>query len=297
MDDLLITLLRLLFSDTAVMLIILSPLCLLMLNFVFGSCIVSEAVTRAQDGPAQANHSRHRRVGRACVCGVLMSFAWQYAGYYYLTQRISSSPGREGSSGLFGKGEYQCSPLHFLFDSLAFLLFKDEPSVASRWRSAISCQWRDFVFLMLLFRFFYLYLKVVLSSPVTKKATKSSSYYCRRCDAVIAGMDHHCYLVCNCIGSRNRAAFMELLVMGVAELAFLLYCCVPRLLVRPSEVGWFLTSGLVVAGGALLCLSALTLLHIYLWWNALTTKLLLSRIKTRRREQRGKLKNSLKVGE
>lgn len=266
MNELAIFVLKVLLSDAGVVVAIVLPLALLLINFVFGSCVVSEALSTVQTGSSENIHTYSRRIGRGLVVVILLTFFWQYFGYFH--QVHSSWNGKV----------YQCSPLDGFLESLLSLV-RGSPVVQVP--DLMVCRWEDIIFLCLWTLFLVLYVAVIVSSPSKCKrlsesmlqTTKGNSNlsYCRRCSCVVEDMDHHCYAVCNCVGGGNRKLFLLLLGTAVAELSFLLLCCLPSFRYLCLH-DLFSAVGLILVCVVTILLSALFCFHCFLWKRGITTK-------------------------
>lgn len=251
-------------SWTAVYICITLPGVLLLLNFVFGNCFVSEALTAHQHG-GDSTHSFPRVVGRGCVVLVSLSFAWQYHAYMF----ASRSDGTGGDRPLAA-----CNPLYAvwqLVDSLPYV---------HRFRPVflLDCTWGEAAYLGMFGSFLFLYVGCVFSAPQSAPATaacRSSTGYCHRCQATVRGRDHHCYLIGNCVGASNYTRFVACLVSGVANLTVLLYqrgawaFHSQRL---TNLVGLLLVCGFVSGLGALLVFHGLLLRRGLTTWQFLKEK-------------------------
>lgn len=250
------------------------PALLMLANFVFGKCFVSEALTRAQHAP-HAVHTWPRVAGRAHVALVTLSFVWQY----YVVMFVA----RTHAGGV--NDVHACNPLSFVWDVVDGL-----PWVANaRVGRLLQCQPCDIAYLTSVIAFAVLYVSCVFSVPqlshrapagagVSREAESVS--HCRKCDADVLQMDHHCYFICNCVGVRNRRLFVACLFSGVLNLSFLLY----------HYLVWVLTEGDALTNfGALLVLvfdaflAALLCFQVLLWRRGWSTKDFL-KVRTRENE-------------
>lgn len=235
------------------------PALLMLANFVFGKCFVSEALTRAQHAP-HAVHARSRVVGRAYVALVTLSFAWQY----YVVMFVA----RVAAGGVSDVGA--CNPAFFAWEVVDALPWVRSVPV----RSLFQCRPSDLVYLGSVAVFAVLYASCVFSVPQLSRrappdAEKAVVSHCRRCDADIYAMDHHCYFICNCVGKRNKRLFLLCLVSGVVNLSYLLY----------NYLVWVMTKGDAVTNvGALLVvmfdgfLVALLGFQLLLWRRGWSTR-------------------------
>lgn len=117
------------------------------------------------------------------------------------------------------------------------------------------------------------------------------SKHCRRCDKCVAGFDHHCAFLNNCIGSRNYRCFLSLLCSAIAAAAthagaaiyllarsFTAAAGTRGALARSYSGGIGLAAFRAVAGAsAVLAVSVVVLVgellafHVYLGWHGLST--------------------------
>lgn len=205
-----------LYSWGAVYTAIFLPAVLILLNFVFGSCFVSEALTLHQH-TSTSHYSRARLMGRGCVAAVLVSFVWQYYDYMFVARESIS--GREAAL---------CNPVHFLWDVVDALPSFGKLDLAC----LVDCTWDETVYQSLLAAFLFFFVRSVFSVPQVSqeeanRLEKMGSIIsrCSKCGSCIEHMDHHCYLICNCVGRRNRRSFILCLCFAVLNLSFLLWWC------------------------------------------------------------------------
>ncbi|KAK7198932.1 zinc-finger multi-pass transmembrane protein [Novymonas esmeraldas] len=183
------------------------PALLMLANFVFGRCFVSEAMCRAQHAP-QATHTRSRILGRAHVALVALSFAWQYYVVMFVARTKTG-----GSTDI-----RTCNPAFSVWDMVDNL-----PDVRGVQLTLLSrCRPSDVAYLVLVSLFAFFYASCVFSVPQMADG-RADAAYCRRCGAHIHRMDHHCYFIGNCVGESNRRLFLCCLVTGVVNLSYLLY--------------------------------------------------------------------------
>jgi uncharacterized CHY-type Zn-finger protein len=92
--------------------------------------------------------------------------------------------------------------------------------------------------------------------------------HCRHCKSCIATFDHHCHVLGTCIGERNAARFLLLVLSHLALMATTLHLLI-------NHHGWYATSGrvveVVIVFINLLSLTVLFVFHCYLCVNNLTT--------------------------
>lgn len=238
------------------------PAILMLTNFVFGKCFVSEALSRAQHAP-QAAHTRARVLGRAHVALVTLTFVWQY----YVVMFVARPH-------VGGNGDTRaCNPAFAVWDVVDALPWVE----AARVGLLLHCDVSDLVYLTSVALFAFLYVSCVFSVPQLSRDDGSGATggvppavsHCRKCEADILAMDHHCYFICNCVGERNRRRFLLCLVSGVVNLSYLLY----RYLVWVLMEGDALTNVgavLVVAFDGFL--AALLGFQVLLWRRGWSTK-------------------------
>lgn len=257
-----VKILEFLVSDFCVYSAIFLPLVLLLLNFVFGSCFLSDTLHTLQTGKAASNiHSKAHRVGRVCVILVVCSFAAQYYVYFHVAH--SSWNGES----------FQCSPVDCILDLIIYSCF-GQHVFPFQWRSCISCRSEDVTFLVLWLTFLFMYIKMVCSSVSLVDSSRREHLtvsFCRHCQVDVDGMDHHCFMLCNCIGARNRKGFLGLLCVATVEVMFFNYWSFP-LLVSTGEINILLFIGLLFAVGAATALTSLLVFHVVLWKTKRTTK-------------------------
>eukprot|EP00796_Vickermania_ingenoplastis_P003895 gene3895-2764_t len=288
-----------------------------------------EVMTAVQDGgethPTTASleasarlHSSGRRMGRGCVALVLISFVCQYAAYFRVLHPTWDGP----------TASFQCSPADTLMDGLMYAVCRSvmqcdaapggdvlvpsiprevhrdkTKSVRVVLANSIACRWSDTIFLVLWALFLVMYLRVVLSTPVSRNdcekdrqhrnkgpvvteqgsssrvgkqssdaaSAPSASSWCAHCESYISAKDHHCYVVCNCIGDRNRIAYIQLLALAVIELAFLNVWGL-RYWAYVATPGPLLAFGLLLALVADVLLALLLAFHLFLLWKGWTTR-------------------------
>lgn len=256
-------------SDTTLCIVLFAPIAMATVNFIFGSCVVNDIYGFMKHRPSRNSKSLYQRVGRGCVSGVLISFACQYYVYFHVAH--SSWNGNV----------YQCSPADIGLK--IFLLWGSDNCVFSDFIAIFRCRKEDVLFLILCGTFFFLYVGLVRSYPATKlgkgeevvSIAKASSIernvsFCRYCEADVVEMDHHCFLVDNCIGHHNRARFLSLLGVSVLELSFFVGVCSPYCFSdRPSLL---CLCGILLASAALIFVMFFFLFHLFLWKKKVTTK-------------------------
>lgn len=195
------------------------PAILMLTNFVFGRCFISESLSRAQHAPHSV-HTRSRIIGRLHVALVTLSFVWQY----YVVMFAARTHVRGGNN-----DAHTCNPAFFVWDLVDSL-----PQMgAARADLLFCCRASDVFYLVSVAAFAFLYASCVFSVPqlahdAPQRGDGTSTMavavsHCRKCDADVFEMDHHCYLICNCVGSRNKRVFLLCLVAGVTNLTYLLY--------------------------------------------------------------------------
>ncbi|AYU79321.1 zinc-finger multi-pass transmembrane protein [Leishmania donovani] len=189
------------------------PAILMLGNFVFGKCFVSEAMCMSQHAP-QSVHTRSRILGRAHVALVTLSFAWQY--YIVMFVARTKTGGNADARA--------CNPLFFVWDLVDHLPYLRGVQLSL----LVQCHSSDVAYLVLVGLFALFYASCVFSVPqVISRSASAEGHdgisYCRRCGSHIKQMDHHCYFIGNCVGDRNRRLFLCCLVTGVANLSYLLY--------------------------------------------------------------------------
>ncbi|KPI83952.1 zinc-finger multi-pass transmembrane protein [Leptomonas seymouri] len=250
------------------------PAVLLLANFVFGKCFVSEALSRAQHSP-QCVHTRSRIVGRAHVALVALSFVWQFYVVMFVA-RVRVVGGNDST--------YACNPAFFLWDVVDSLPWLGDVHADL----LFQCSASDIAYLVSVTLFASLYAACVFSVPQLShsdpvgegaSAQASAVSHCRQCDADVFQKDHHCYFICNCVGKRNKRVFILCLIAGVVNLSYLLY----------NYMVWVLTEGDALTNlGALLVLSldaflvSLLCFQVLLWRRGWSTREFL---KTRRRNK------------
>lgn len=256
----LIDLIELLASWEVIYAVMLLPAILLLGNFVFGSCFVSELLGREQH-TTDSLHTRYRIIGRGCVVLIVLSFVWQYYAFLFLAR-----PDITGRTDVA-----TCNPLYFIWDVVDALPSLPRLAVLRR---LVNCTWDEVVFHVLFTGFAITYAKCVFSVPqvsvsapppkpptgapsharsseqVTGKDTTDSLEAgevrvsrCRKCAASVRGMDHHCYMIGNCVGEVNRPLFITCLRWGVVELSYLFWRCAHW---AWTEGGLVLHAGLVL---------------------------------------------------
>lgn len=248
-------------SDFCVYTAIFSPLLFLLLNFIFGSCFLSDALHTIQTGTAIGNNqSKAHRFGRLCVILVVLSFAAQYYVYFHVAHSSWN-------------GEcFQCSPVDCTLDLICSGFGFGE--VSARWSSWVSCRTEDLVFLSLWFMLLAMYIRVVCSSSCSTNMTETPRArfsFCRYCQVHIEEMDHHCFFLSNCIGAKNKKSFLLLLLLSASELFFFNYWCFP-LLFSGKPVHALVFLGLLGSFGAGVVVTILLVFHCFLWKNKKTTK-------------------------
>lgn len=203
--------LQILLSWGAVYTAMFLPAVLMLANFVFGSCFISKAITQRQGGGAAGNHTLPRLVGRSAIALILVSFGWQYYVYMFLAR---PSMGR--------REVWECNPLYFAWNVADSL-----PSLASlRVWDLFMCTWDEVMYLTTFGSFLVTYLICVFSVPQVHVSSQNAECsFCRKCGSSVLGMDHHCYLIGNCVGRLNRTLFTACLFLGVCNLWFLLWWC------------------------------------------------------------------------
>ncbi|CAM42410.1 zinc-finger multi-pass transmembrane protein [Leishmania braziliensis MHOM/BR/75/M2904] len=197
----------------AVYIALLLPAILMLVNFVFGKCFVSEAMCRARHTP-QSVHTRSRILGRAYVALVTLSFAWQYYVVMFVVRTQT-----DGNADVRA-----CNPLFFVWDLIDHLPYLRGMQLSL----LVQCCSSDVTYLVLVGLFAFFYASCVFSVPQATPGSAAAEgqdviSYCRRCGTHVHQMDHHCYFIGNCVGERNRRLFLCCLVAGVANLSYLLY--------------------------------------------------------------------------
>jgi hypothetical protein len=251
------------------------PAILMLGNFVFGKCFVSEALSQAQHAP-HSTHARSRVIGRAYVAVVMLTFVWQY--YVVMFVARTHVGGNDDA--------HACNPAYFVWDVVDSL-----PRISeARIDLLLQCRTSDVVYLASVTLFAFLYVSSVFSVPQIPRggidsgdpggAGATAVSHCRKCGADILEMDHHCYFICNCVGKRNKRLFVLCLVAGAMNLSYLLY----------TYLVWVLTEGDALTNvGALLVvvfddfLIALLCFQILLWRRGWSTKEFL-KVRTREGE-------------
>ncbi|CAD2219715.1 zinc-finger multi-pass transmembrane protein [Angomonas deanei] len=104
------------------------------------------------------------------------------------------------------------------------------PNVKGISSDVLDCSLEETLYLVFLGFFIVLYAMSVTSVPQidTKDSDNSkteSISFCSKCCANVDTMDHHCYLICNCVGKKNRGLFLCCLLAGTVNLSYLLYLC------------------------------------------------------------------------
>ncbi|ORC88877.1 putative zinc-finger multi-pass transmembrane protein [Trypanosoma theileri] len=190
------------FSWGTVYLAIAMPAFAMILNFVIGSCFLSEVLAHSQF--ADTTKKNRRGNERLFMVLIIFSFIWQY--YTYMFQSRLK--------------DMDCCNLPVCvwrwFDRLIWR--KEDFS----WNLLFKCSLDEMFYLSLWLTHAVLYFCCALSNPHVKEKTSRSSF-CRRCDAHVDGMDHHCMLIGNCIGSSNRRIFLCLLGISFLNMLFLLF--------------------------------------------------------------------------
>ncbi|KAG5503569.1 hypothetical protein JKF63_05709 [Porcisia hertigi] len=240
------------------------PAILMLANFVFGKCLLSEALCRAQQIPHSV-HTRSHIIGRAHVVLVTLSFTWQYCVVMFVarTKAGGNSDARA------------CNPLFSLWD-----LIDNLPYLGNvQWSLLVQCCCSDVTYHLLVALFAVFYASCVFSAPqVTPHSPAAEGHdsisYCRRCGTHIYQMDHHCYFIANCVGGRNRRLFLCCLVTGVANLSYILH----KYALWALAHGDALTSvGAVLAGVSDIFLIGLLGFQMLLMWRGWTTREFLCR--------------------
>lgn len=281
-DNFYFKLLGLMVSDTVVYVVLLAPLVVAIINFTAGNCIVSEIYSITRRRSSRHSKSFYQRVGRACISAVLISFFCQY--YVYFHTAHSSWNGTV----------YQCSPIDITLAIMGCL--GSGHNSFSYFVTGLECRKEDVLYLILWISFLVVYLRVVWSDPSSKhkgKKRKDSSSdslskevkasFCRYCKRHVIEMDHHCFLVDNCIGHNNRVLFLVLLGISVLQLSFFVGICAPYCFSGyPVLLSVF---GIFLAGAALLFLSCFLFFHLILWKKKLTTKSCIRKISIRKRKR------------
>ncbi|EPY37042.1 zinc-finger multi-pass transmembrane protein [Strigomonas culicis] len=127
-----------------------------------------------------------------------------------------------------GREAALCNPIHFLWDVVDTLpLLKNLPMTC-----LVDCTWDEVIYQGSFTAFVFFFVKSVFSVPQVseveaKRLEKVGILIsrCSKCGSCIDTMDHHCYLICNCVGRRNRHSFLLCLLSAVLNLSFLLWWC------------------------------------------------------------------------
>lgn len=231
------------------------PALLLLANFVFGRCFVSEAMCNAQHAP-QAVHTASRVIGRAHVVLIALSFVWQYHVVMFVARAaVGGNPDVRA-----------CNPAYFVWSVVDALPSLPRAPVAE----LLRCDLADGIYLTLVTLFAVSYAACVFSVPqanpsVALGADKQvgvqwDASYCRRCGTHVRGMDHHCYFIGNCVGAANRRLFLVCLAAGVANLSYLL---------RTYGLWVLLHGGIATNAGAVLVAAFDAFLLVLLVYQAL----------------------------
>ncbi|RNF08104.1 zinc-finger multi-pass transmembrane protein [Trypanosoma conorhini] len=252
-----------LFSWTAVYLAVMFPALVMVFNFVFGNCFLGEALAHNQH--ATTGKGYYRSLGRLCVVVVLGLFIWQYYIYMFQTRK--------------GRVD-RCNPPVYIWHLVDGVFWgKEGASYALRW----NCPLDEVCFLALWSLHLALYAACVMSVPQLGAKSDGGSF-CRKCNAYVEDMDHHCFLIGNCVGSKNRKFFLCLLTLCVVNMFFLL---LTRGAWAYAEGGVFILLGLLLVIGAAVVGSCLLILQCCLLRKNKTT---LSFLKEERRSRRGILR-------
>lgn len=247
------------------------PAVLMLANFVFGDCFLSEAISVSQHTDASL-YTRYRLIGRGSIAMVLVLLTWEYYVYFFTFRTNHKTPRGSVTTAA------ACNPLYVLWnlaDTLSVGFSALHPST-----DLFSCTWNDVTFLVLFSGFAATYLMMVFSVPqVTKAEAHSSQHrgsakqavevsYCRKCASHVKGKCHHCYLIGNCVGHKNKWTFLTCLWFGVGNLSVLLYRCGEWAFYQSSRT---IHLGLVFALVALIFLSALLSFQLMLCWRGVNS--------------------------
>jgi hypothetical protein len=199
-----------------------APMMLMGVNFIFGRCTMAEAMDHRVEGTEMSIHAR--RMGKAAFVGVVACFVWQLI-VYGVTFRLWS--GRPVSDCSFAYTMYWC------VDWCSSLL---TGTVAPSDAPTLQCTPLDVTHGVGCMSFVYLFVRCLASIPQQKRKSVGCSY-CSKCGAWVDGMDHHCYLLHNCVGKVNRFTFVRLVAS-----------CSLLAAVEVMECREFALSGSLVAG-------------------------------------------------
>ncbi|EAN85540.1 putative zinc-finger multi-pass transmembrane protein [Trypanosoma cruzi] len=192
-----------LFSWTAVYMAVTFPAFFMGLNFIFGDCFLNEVFAHNQYAGSGTGKGYHWRLERMLILFVFGLFVWQY--YTYMFQ---------------ARKDYVefCNPPVYLCHYFVWLVWRKGSFPCGLLG---DCSLDDICFLVLWSLHVILYFYSVTSVPQVGKKTSNSSF-CRKCRAYVEGMDHHCFIIGNCVGSKNRRLFLCLLAVCALNMFFLL---------------------------------------------------------------------------
>lgn len=276
----------LLTSWSAVYTVLLLPAALMLANFALGSCVVGAALEDRQH--ISHYNRRARRLGRLALLAVSLSFVWQYAVFFTQSRNdVTAATTTTTTAGAAvmvlhpAASVEDCNALYLVWRAVDSLRWWPWPWPWSSLSSsslvrAVACSREEWLHNLFLGVFSALYYYCVLSVPqvaeseakAKAKAKAEVVSFCSRCGANIAGMDHHCYLINNCVSRRNRRAFLCCLACGVLNYAHLLRCRLRWALAQPRRS---VHAGLALVVAFEVFLSVLLCLHMLLWWRGATT--------------------------
>lgn len=231
-------------SWTMLYVIVCAPGVLLLANFTFGSCTIAEGLEYRVEGKPTARRE-HRVVGRCALVGVLLCTAWQY---WECMFALRWWEGREA---------LMCNPIlaAYLLVDLASGWLVGAPERGTTWGSVLQCtEWEVSYLVTLAAVVVLMWRCVVMRSHVAAPGPHTS--FCRKCMCHVQDMDHHCYFLHNCIGQKNRVAFVQLMI-STCTLAGLVLARCPLGFVAHSlrSIVGYLTTLIIFCGT--LCLGVL----------------------------------------
>eukprot|EP00760_Papus_ankaliazontas_P038740 PhM_4_TR9269/c0_g1_i1/m.28449/K20029/ZDHHC3_7_25; palmitoyltransferase ZDHHC3/7/25 len=190
------------FSWALVVTISVMPAAMMLVNFVFGSCVFADLVTPETRGGCK----RAARHGRLAVTAIVVCLVWQYVTVVVdYSEALSSSPSSPSSS-LFLYG------YHFLLllTLTCYMRTMLTRSLAPRMMHFATEQDR---------------IGMRACARCDRGRARPQTHHCGKCGECVEGLDHHCVIVANCIGRRNRRYFVQTLVYTVVMSCVLLVQC------------------------------------------------------------------------